>query len=116
MSTHNVPYVKQYEDRTLTVEKPNLNGKKGDPSTIIVEVTKKVLSNPIDKRYDSGIGLRGNHKQRPFRNRKGTRLVVTNIGRGRFTKIKTILQHFPDRTVQHRFMFDNKKNKYFQTK
>ena len=112
--THNVPYVKQYEDRTLLVEKPDPNGKKDE--TIMVEVTKKVLSNPIDKRYDSGIGLRGKWKLSPFHNRKGTRLVVTNIGQGRFTKIKTVLQRFPDRTVQHRFMFDNKKNKYFQTK
>jgi hypothetical protein len=97
----NQPYVKQYKD----VEKSYT--KKGET----VKFTVKELSNPItkDKPYlhsDFSTGAKKAMKKESKNNKKGIRLVVTNVGKGVFTKYKLHKQLIPissrkNRVIHH---------------
>lgn len=107
LSATNTPYVKQFEDRTVQVEKKIFTkGKKGDGITNeLVDVVKPVLINPITKENPykndgSNRRTRRVKKQRFQINRKGTRLVVHQSNRGAFA-YKPRLQMIGDKTILH---------------
>ena len=99
----NKPYVKQYEDKIIKVEKPNLDGKKGDPLTIMVDVTEKVIVNPIHKRYSNDGSNRSSRKNTIPRlqvNRKGTRLIV-HKGKSVAKAFKPRIQIIGNKSILH---------------
>jgi len=68
----------------------------------VKEYKEGVLTNPIEKQYlhtEVNRSTRREGKKRMFSNKKGIQLVVVNLGRGKFYKVKKILKQFKGKTL-----------------